>query len=254
MLAQRENDFVLAARSVGVRESRDPRAHILPNSISPVIVAGTLALATAIIDVAGLGFLGLGRRIRRRRVGHDADGHEPLPADGAVPRDHPRRRDRHLGARLQPDRRRAARGPRPEAPRPCTEPLLDRSTTCSVEFWTDRGTIHAVNGVSFDVAPGETLGLVGESGCGKSVTSLALLGILPARRSRHGRQRRFDGRDLLALERPAAAHGSAASEIAMVFQDPMTSLNPVLTIGRQIREALETHFGHEPEGGDGARG
>src|SRR4029079_16392131 len=111
-----------------------------------------------------------------------------------------------------------------------------------VEFWTQRGTVHAVNGISFDIAPGETLGIVGESGCGKSVTSLASLGLL----SRNGRvesgSAKFEGRDLLR-QSDRALRSVRGKEIAMIFQDPMTSLNPVLTIGRQIREALETHFG-----------
>jgi oligopeptide transport system ATP-binding protein len=111
-----------------------------------------------------------------------------------------------------------------------------------VRFWTRRGTVHAVNGISFDIAPGETLGIVGESGCGKSVTSLAILGLL----SRNGRvdsgKAVFDGRDLIR-QSDRALRSVRGKEIAMIFQDPMTSLNPVLTVGRQIREALETHFG-----------
>ena len=111
-----------------------------------------------------------------------------------------------------------------------------------VEFTTRRGTVYAVNGISFDIAPGETLGIVGESGCGKSVTSLAILGLL----ARNGRvpsgRALFEGRDLIQLG-DRALRGIRGREIAMIFQDPMTSLNPVLTIGRQIREALETHFG-----------
>jgi oligopeptide/dipeptide ABC transporter ATP-binding protein len=110
-----------------------------------------------------------------------------------------------------------------------------------VEFWTERGTVHAVNGVGFEVAAGETLGIVGESGCGKSVTSLAVMGILPrAGRVKSGRAL-FDGSDLLTLG-DSDLRRIRGKEIAMIFQDPMTSLNPVLTIGRQIREALETHF------------
>jgi oligopeptide/dipeptide ABC transporter ATP-binding protein len=110
-----------------------------------------------------------------------------------------------------------------------------------VEFWTRRGTVYAVNGVSFDIAPGETLGIVGESGCGKSVTSLALLGILPRAGRVTGGTAMFDGRDLLQLP-DHKLRKIRGRDIAMIFQDPMTSLNPVLTIGRQIREALETHF------------
>src|SRR5919199_727897 len=121
------------------------------------------------------------------------------------------------------------------------EPLLSVDDL-RVQFWTGSGTVHAVNGISFDVAPGETLGIVGESGCGKSVTALALLGLLPrAGRVKTG-SATFQGRDLLKLKdremRKLRGH-----QIAMIFQDPMTSLNPVLTIGRQLREPLEPHFG-----------
>jgi oligopeptide transport system ATP-binding protein len=121
------------------------------------------------------------------------------------------------------------------------EPLLSVEEL-NVRFWTRRGTVHAVNGITFDIAPGETLGIVGESGCGKSVTSLAILGLL----SRNGRVESgkavFQGRDLIR-QSDRALRNVRGKEIAMIFQDPMTSLNPVLTVGRQIREALETHFG-----------
>ena len=129
--------------------------------------------------------------------------------------------------------------------------MSDRTPLLSVEdlrvqFWTSRGTVHAVNGISFDVAAGETLGIVGESGCGKSVTSLALLGILARAGRVVGGRAMFEGQNLLELpdEQLRAIRGR---KIAMIFQDPMTSLNPVLTIGRQIREALETHFGMEKD-------
>ena len=110
-----------------------------------------------------------------------------------------------------------------------------------VEFWTQRGTVHAVNGISFDIAPGETLGIVGESGCGKSVTSLALMGILPRAGRITGGTAMFGDRDLFTLS-DRELRRVRGRDIAMIFQDPMTSLNPVLTIGRQIREALEAHF------------
>jgi oligopeptide transport system ATP-binding protein len=118
-----------------------------------------------------------------------------------------------------------------------------------VQFWTGRGTVHAVNGISFEIAPGETLGIVGESGCGKSVTSLALLGILPRAGRVTSGTAIFGGRDLLKLndEQLRTIRGR---EIGMIFQDPMTSLNPVLTIGKQIREPLEAHFGMDREQAD----
>ena len=118
-----------------------------------------------------------------------------------------------------------------------------------VRFGTERGVVHAVNGISFDIRPGETLGIVGESGCGKSVTSLAILGIL-ARNGRVTQGRAlFEGQDLVQMD-DAELRKIRGKEIAMIFQDPMTSLNPVLTIGRQIREALETHFGMERKAAD----
>ena len=110
-----------------------------------------------------------------------------------------------------------------------------------VQFWTSRGTVHAVNGISFEIAAGDTLGIVGESGCGKSVTSLALMGILPRAGKVTTGTAMFGDRDLFRLS-DRELRRIRGRDIAMIFQDPMTSLNPVLTIGRQIREALETHF------------
>ncbi|PRY17937.1 ABC transporter ATP-binding protein [Kineococcus rhizosphaerae] len=98
----------------------------------------------------------------------------------------------------------------------------------------------AVDGVSFDVDAGEVVGLVGESGCGKSVTSLAVMGLLPARGTRVSGSVRFDGTDLLKAS-PAEVARRRGKDLAMVFQDPMTSLNPVLTLGRQLTEVLRTH-------------
>ena len=121
------------------------------------------------------------------------------------------------------------------------EPLLSVEDL-HVRFWTRRGTVHAVNGISFDIAPGETLGIVGESGCGKSVTSLAVLGLL-ARNGRVRSGRAIFGEIDLIQQTDRALRRIRGREIAMIFQDPMTSLNPVLTIGKQIREALATHFG-----------
>jgi oligopeptide transport system ATP-binding protein len=120
------------------------------------------------------------------------------------------------------------------------EPLLTVEDL-RVEFSTARGTVHAVNGISFDVAPGETLGIVGESGCGKSVTSLALLGILSRNGRVTGGHAIFEGRDLLQMK-DSELRKIRGRDIAMIFQDPMTSLNPVHTVGTQIHEALDTHF------------
>jgi oligopeptide transport system ATP-binding protein len=112
-----------------------------------------------------------------------------------------------------------------------------------VKFVTRRATVHAVNGISFDLEAGETLGIVGESGCGKSVSSLAMLGILPRPAGRvTGGEVRFEDRDLLKLA-DADLRRIRGRDIAMIFQDPMTSLNPVLTVGRQLTESSRKHLG-----------
>jgi peptide/nickel transport system ATP-binding protein len=103
-------------------------------------------------------------------------------------------------------------------------------------------TTTAVDGVSFSVDAGEVVGLVGESGCGKSVTSLAVMGLLPQRGTTVTGSVRFDGTDLLTLS-PGQLARRRGKDLAMVFQDPMTSLNPVLTLGRQLTEVLRTHTG-----------
>ena len=110
-----------------------------------------------------------------------------------------------------------------------------------VRFKTRRGLVHAVNGISFDVRPGETLGLVGESGCGKSVTALASMGILPRAARIPTGSIKLEGRELVGLGERAWRR-IRGKEIAMIFQDPMTSLNPVLTVGAQLREAIEEHL------------
>jgi len=109
-------------------------------------------------------------------------------------------------------------------------------------FFTDDGVVKAVDGVSYDVQAGETLGLVGESGCGKSVSALSLLRLIPNPPGKIvGGQVLFDGEDLLQMDEDEIRH-VRGNKIAMVFQEPMTSLNPVLTIGRQLTEALELHL------------
>ncbi|MGE5775205.1 MAG: ABC transporter ATP-binding protein, partial [Chloroflexota bacterium] len=110
-------------------------------------------------------------------------------------------------------------------------------------FKTPDGVVHAVNGVSFGLAEGETLGVVGESGCGKSVTMLSVLGLVqsPPGKVEAGKAF-FAGKDLLKMSKEEIRHVRGA-QMAMIFQDPMTSLNPVLTIGKQLEEPLMLHVG-----------
>jgi peptide/nickel transport system ATP-binding protein len=110
-------------------------------------------------------------------------------------------------------------------------------------FFTDEGVVRAVDGVDFYINKGETLGVVGESGCGKSVTALSIMRLIPTPPGRivEG-QINYDGKNLLDLT-PAQMRKIRGKEISMIFQEPMTSLNPVFTVGEQIAEALRLHEG-----------
>jgi oligopeptide/dipeptide ABC transporter ATP-binding protein len=123
---------------------------------------------------------------------------------------------------------------------PRGEPLL-AIRDLVVEFATDDGVVKAVDGVSYDVYPGEVLGIVGESGSGKSVSTMSLLGLIPQPPGRVvSGEAMFQGRDLLKLS-SKQLRDVRGREMAMIFQDPMTSLNPVLTIGYQLGEAIKVH-------------
>src|SRR5690242_6268538 len=121
-----------------------------------------------------------------------------------------------------------------------TAPLLSVEGI-TVDLPTPRGALRAVDHVDLTLAPGRTLGIVGESGCGKTMLSRAVLQLLPKRAERKGRVM-FAGRDLFRLS-PEELRRLRGPELAVVFQDPMTSLNPVLTIGTQIVETLQAHLG-----------
>jgi len=123
-----------------------------------------------------------------------------------------------------------------------TEHLLEvRNLT--TRFYTEDGVVHAVSGVSYNLDEGDTLGVVGESGCGKSVHALSIMRLIPIPPGKiETGEVMFRGRDLLKLGGDEMRHVRGA-QIAMVFQDPMTSLNPVLTVGFQITEALKLHQG-----------
>ena len=121
-----------------------------------------------------------------------------------------------------------------------SEPLL-KVDDLRVEFDTRHGRVTALDGVSFDLMPAETLGIVGESGCGKSITALSLMGLIPSPPGHiTGGRIEFEGNDIAAMtkrrQRQMRGH-----DIAMIFQEPMTSLNPVFTIGDQIAEAILLH-------------
>ena len=110
----------------------------------------------------------------------------------------------------------------------------------SVEIETADGALHAVRAVGFSLKPSETLCIVGESGCGKSLTALALMGLLPRRARRTARTLRFDGVDLLA-QPPGVMRQLRGNRLSMIFQEPMTALNPAFTVGDQIMDVMRQH-------------
>jgi oligopeptide transport system ATP-binding protein len=121
------------------------------------------------------------------------------------------------------------------------EPLL-RVNDLKTYFYTEEGVVKAVDGVSFDIAAGEILGLVGESGCGKTVSALSILRLIPIPPGKIvSGSVLFEGKDLVRMNEDGIRH-VRGNKIAMIFQEPMTSLNPVLTIGRQLTETLELHL------------
>src|SRR6202023_4163348 len=131
-------------------------------------------------------------------------------------------------------------GAAPPAARASATPLL-AVDGLKTHFFTRRGVVKAVDGVSFSLAAGETLAIVGESGCGKSVTALSLMRLVPDPPGRIvGGSVKLAGRELLTLDEEAMRR-VRGKNISMIFQEPMTSLNPVMTIGRQITEALLLH-------------
>ncbi|MEV7399933.1 ABC transporter ATP-binding protein [Streptomyces sp. NPDC091267] len=126
------------------------------------------------------------------------------------------------------------------APDGGTSPVL-RVRDLTVSFHGAERTVHAVDGVSYDLAPGEVLAVVGESGCGKSVTSMAVMGLLPPT-ARIGGSITLDGQELVGAPEKQL-RSLRGRRLSMIFQEPMTSLNPVLTVGRQITEVLIRHQG-----------
>jgi dipeptide transport system ATP-binding protein len=119
---------------------------------------------------------------------------------------------------------------------------LLRIRNLSVDFATATGQFRAVDGVDQDVNDGEILAIVGESGSGKSVSMLAVMGLLPWTATVTADEMIFDGQDLLTMT-PKARRRIVGNDLAMIFQEPMSSLNPCFTVGWQIREALRVHLG-----------
>ncbi|MGE0223640.1 MAG: dipeptide/oligopeptide/nickel ABC transporter permease/ATP-binding protein [Acetobacteraceae bacterium] len=255
VLSVRSQDYVEAVRALGAGPVRIMLRTILPNVAGPVLVQFSLAAASAVVLESGLSFLGLGvvpptpswglMIGAARATMHQAPLLLLWPCaalsltilamnalcdalrDAIDPHTIPRSTSGRFVQRLLPGLL-PARGPVLEV----------RQLTVAID--TPHGVIHPVRDVSLTVAAGETLAIVGESGSGKSLTGLAVMGLLPpAARIEQGAVW-LDGKDLTRLEEPAlrALRGKA---MAMIFQDPLSSLNPVHRVGAQIAEALTAH-------------
>jgi ABC-type dipeptide/oligopeptide/nickel transport system ATPase component/ABC-type dipeptide/oligopeptide/nickel transport system permease subunit len=262
-------DYVRAARIVGVGPVGVLTRHVVPNAAGALLVNAAVHASGALLSFAGLSFLGLGVQSpeydwgRLLREGIARIYVNPMAAIGPgiaivltglvltltsdVFATTPRR-----GALLRTGLRGLRPAFRPAARRAASAPHLvtaDEADAVSVAHGLriafpapDGRAIERVHGVDLEIAPGEVVGIVGESGSGKSITAMALAGLIEPPGAVTADELRFRGVGLLA-PLSAAARRRLGLELAMVFQDPLTSLNPALTIGRQLTEAVEAHEG-----------
>ncbi|MFI6284221.1 oligopeptide/dipeptide ABC transporter ATP-binding protein [Streptomyces sp. NPDC051018] len=256
VLAEREKLYVDAARVLGLRSSGIMLRQVLPNVSPPLIVQASIALGTALLIEATLSFLGVGIDSTQVSWGamldasrqHVAD--HPLLAilpgvaitlsvlvfnllgDGLRDAGSPR-----SGARTRPRARAVAAAPADGGRASAPEDALLRVDGLTV---TDAGGAELVSDVSFHIRRGETFGLVGESGCGKSVTAAAILGLLPGGVGIRSGSLRLGDTELAGL-RGESLRQVRGRRIGMVFQDPGSALSPVHTVGRQLTDAIRAH-------------
>jgi peptide/nickel transport system permease protein len=274
VLAQYGEDYVAAERVIGARAPHILLRHVAINCAAPVLVFGTVMVADAIVFEASLSFIGAGVRPPDPSWGSViADGRNMVLLGGWWATVFPGvlilitvlalniLAEGVSDAWAAPAERRAETSPvRPRertAPGPSVEladlteaarrlarrarPLPDGRPVLSVENLTigfeDRHDgVDIVDGISFDVRPGEVLGLVGESGCGKSLTALTIMGLEP-RGARVGGQVRFDGKDLLEVPR-SVRRRLLGHDMAMIYQDALSSLNPAMTVRAQLKQVV----------------
>jgi peptide/nickel transport system permease protein len=275
VLAQYGEDYVAAERVIGARAPHILLRHVAINCAAPVLVFCTVMVADTIVFEASLSFIGAGVRPPNPSWGSViADGRNMVLLGGwwatvfpgvlilitvlalnilaegisdawAAPAERPTEPTR------RPDRSgRAAAGPVTELtglaaaarrlaerarPLPEGEPVL-RVTDLTVGFEGRHGGVDIVDGISFDVRPGEVLGLVGESGCGKSLTALTVMGLEP-RGARIGGEIQFDGHDLLRMSGPDRRR-LLGHDMAMIYQDALSSLNPAMTVRAQLKQVV----------------
>jgi ABC-type glutathione transport system ATPase component/ABC-type dipeptide/oligopeptide/nickel transport system permease subunit len=265
-LSVKQMEYVEAQRALGARSPRILLRTLLPNISGPLLVQYSLTVSQAIIVEAGLSFLGLGivppapswgQMIRSARAQLEVN---PLSlvwpslclvltvflvnrlCDALQARFDPRTATTARKLGWSDDRKTRPRASGDVSAGGGTSSPTLEVRDLRVQFMTQDGPITAVENVSFSVMPGETLAIVGESGSGKSVTALSIMRLNPAGSSRLEGSIRLGGREILTL-RDAEMRHVRGNKVAMIFQEPMTSLNPVHTIGMQITEALVAHRG-----------
>ena len=262
-MSVREELYVAAARVAGLSPAQILRRHILPRMISMVIVQAALFSAIVVTIQAGLGFLGFGIQPPDPSWGGlvadasnviDTDPWMLVPAGvplvltvialgllGDAIRDSAIENwsVSKLAAPAAPTVPATAESTGAEGPGPDADPdALLSVRRLSIEI----GGVPVVQDVSFDLMPGETLGVVGESGCGKSVTALGILGLVPGKGTISGGQCVFEGKNLATLS-PAELARVRGSGIAFVSQEPMVALDPTFTVAAQLSEAVRRHRG-----------
>ena len=262
VLTLRERDFVLAARTAGSGRWRLISRHLIPNSLGVVIVNVTFQVADAILAVSYIGFLGFGLHFPNVDWGDQLSYGQQLPGRRLLVADLPGRglhRPDRDGAQLhrrRPSRRDGRAAETPVAGSPpgrCDDQPQPSSTrgsglmapvleieNLSTHIKLTKSVVQAVGNVDMRVDAGETLGIVGESGCGKSMTGLSIMGLLPPGGSIVGGSIKLDGRELVGLKGEELRQ-VRGNEIAMIFQDPLTSLDPTKTIGYQVAEPVRLH-------------
>jgi peptide/nickel transport system permease protein len=262
VFAAREELYVDGARAAGATDSRIMWKHILPNIAPPLIVQTTLLFAQAVLAEAALSFLGIGasahqaswgRMLRDAQDSIDQSFWPAIPPGIAV----------FMtviafnvfGDGLRDAFAREARGGRVgvgdvEKAEPMSDPVpvpensLLSIRNLSVHFPRPGETedVAVVSGVDLDIARGEVMALVGESGSGKSITAMSIMGLVPDPGLAAAASIRLDGRELVGLDFDEL-RGIRGREIGVVFQEPSAALNPAYTVGRQVAEPLEVHFG-----------
>ncbi len=239
VLVEKNKDYVAAAQLIGLPAPVIMLRHVLPNAMGPVLVIATINLALAVLTEATL-VVPRPRDARHHALARhaDPDRQQLSVCRRMVDRRLPRHRARGADPFHQPARRLAARRAQSEAQ--MTEPVLS-VRNLQVEFATRRATLRAIDGVSFDIAKGEVLGVVGESGAGKSVTGLAVIGLIDPPGQITGGEIYLSGTRIDHLP-PEETRRIRGKRIGMIFQDPLTSLNPLYRIGDQIVETVKTHL------------